>query len=175
MTKKTKIADNRWGRLYCFSRSLNIQIPRSLSAGFFFLLLLLSIALTSGSRIARAEAKGAAVNSTETQEVFDITKPFGERRTQRGRIGAFNNDGMAFVTKVDKASRTENEMWLPFNETVRFIGYEDMSDLEQGDEAVVTYEEDKAKTRRVLREVNFVSKSAPAAADDEDSEPEAAQ
>jgi hypothetical protein len=168
MTKNYKTAKTDWVKACILAQNSSLEIPRKTSVGFFFLtfIIVLSIALTSGVRLALAK-------SVEAPSA-DIEQPFGERKTLRGHIGSVNKEGIAFITRKDPAAKSEHEMWLPFNKKVRLSGYKEHKDIEQGDEAVITYEEDKERTKRVLREVNFVSK--PTLPDEPESiEPEAAE
>lgn len=142
MTKQKKV----WPKTVS---SRSIQVPWMLSTGLF-LLFLASLLMICPKAARSAEDSGAVISGES------LDKPFGERKVLRGHIGSLNHEGLAFVYMKDAKNQTEHEMWLPFNKTVRFSGYSSQDDLKLGDEAVVTYEEDKKGTRRVLREINFV-------------------
>ena len=137
-----------------------VKIPRIYSVGFLFLaafLIFMTIVLLKPSLIFAADEQGSVMVTTQTSEA-----PFGERKNMKGSVGSLNKQGMALVYKTDEATHAENEMWLPFDPGVRLSGYSALTDIQENDQVVVNYEEDSAKTKRIMREINFVSRPEPA-------------
>lgn len=138
--------------------------PRSCSVGF---LLLAAFLITAILIILSPSFVFAADSSVMVTEEL-TQQPFGERKNISGEVGASNNEGLALIIKTNNAT-TEREMWLPFAGGMRFNGYNDASDIKQGDRVNLVYEEGGGK--RLLREVTF-SQSAPEAAPQEEEIPE---
>lgn len=74
-----------------------------------------------------------------------------------GQVGARTSQGFALITQTD--SQEENEMWLPFQQAIQFIGgYSKPADLAAGDRVMVGYEESQDGTKRILKSITLIKK-----------------
>lgn len=144
----------------------NLSIPRETPAGFLFLglgmILTAAVLFSALPQLVFANENSAIMVSSEVSD-----RPFGERKMLRGHIGGKSKEGLALELNPSQ------EMWFPYSAGMRLSGYLKEEDIQSGDEVIVTYEENTEKTKRVLREVNFVQRKAPAPEVPESDEPEA--
>jgi hypothetical protein len=79
------------------------------------------------------------------------------RKTLRGEVGSKNDKGLAIVYERNENTRSSREMWFDFEEETYLDSYNDLSDIQEGDEVNITYDEEVDS--KALRGLSLVRKA----------------
>lgn len=77
----------------------------------------------------------------------------------RGTVSAKGPSGIAVEYAVDKKTGAAFEIYLPFDEEVKFEGYASKKEIREGDQVTLIYGETEDKGKRVLRTVTLGKKA----------------
>ncbi len=100
------------------------------------------------SRIQPDKPKEAPTQVLMSKEVVMIEK------TIKGQISGRGTNGIAIVYEKNSDKKTAKEMWFPFSDAIELQGYKVRTEIKEGDEVSIGYEEAGDGSVRVLKSIS---------------------
>ncbi len=104
------------------------------------------------SRIQPDKSKEAPNQILMSKEIVMIDK------TISGQISGRGTNGVAIVYEKNQDKKSAKEMWFPFSDAIELQGYKVRTDIKEGDEVDINYEEADDESIRVLKSISLTKR-----------------